>query len=864
MQATSEQSWMPDAEASAQSDGVARAMEAEQDELQLEAEELLEFDRVRETVVGHARMAMSKEAIAASHPAWHQDDVERLQDETAEARELLESKGDIGMAGLPDVREALRYALLGGVLSASEILSVRAVYESMWTVKSIVERMGDRTPLLASHADLIHDLRHISGDVDHALSPNGDILDRATRRLGRLRQRMTRSYRRLVEMLERFVHRPEIRSALQSNVVASRNDRLVLEVKSSHRSVVPGVVHGVSGSRQTVFVEPSSAVDLGNQWRESAAEAQLEEEAVLRALSATIATTAEDGLASLQAAASIDIAMSRARYAVATESSRVSMSATDADATRVGLVDARHPLLGDEAVPVSLRMDAGQRGLVITGPNTGGKTVAMKTLGLFALMHQSGMQLPCNEATTLPIFNGIYADIGDAQSIDRSVSTFSSHMQRVVKISQRIAEASKGTAPSDALVLLDELGTGTDMEEGSALARAILDDLVARGAWVCVTTHHRTVAEFASAHAAIQNASVEVDSDTMMPNYNLIMGAPGRSYALHVAKRLGISDEVLEHAEGMIDPNRETAEMYLDRVREDALRERETLAELQREATNERAVARDLAMQAQAELEQALQERVAMVEQAREQLLREAQGVRRQLRRTIKETESQKSWSEARREVDETIRPLRSQEWMAREDDGTQSEPVAATSSASESAEPLQNGQVREDAPESPDGAPSDTTQGELRVGSLVRVPSLGIEGRVTSFGADGRATVSAGPMQFEANVRQMELVEEPEDDQGDGDTDTEAPLEVDPVYMPTADLDIRGSTVQVVESVLRQFIDRAFLQGLTSVRIIHGRGSGALREAVRDVLARESQVSAWRNAPPNQGGDAATIATLG
>ena len=814
-------------------------MDFEDTGLRDEAETLLEFDRVRDAVAGHARMVMSRESVLDMHPAWHPDDVARLQEETAQARAVLESVGDVGLAGLADIREVLRRVMLGGVLDTKEILEVRAVFESVWTVKSTVERMGDSVPLLASQADDIRDLRHISGDIDHAISPHGDILDRATPRLGRLRQRAMRSYRRLTSIMAGFTNSQDLRNALQSDVVGSRNDRLVLEVKSSFKSLVPGIVHGVSSTGQTVFVEPGAAIDVGNQWREAAAEAEREEELVLRQLSDTIAESSEEAMVSIQAAATIDIAMARARYARATESARIAVSAVEPDRARVSLIDARHPLLGKEAVPIGLRIDEGLRGLVITGPNTGGKTVAMKTLGLYAMMHQSGMQLPCNEATTLPIFKGIYADIGDAQSIDRSVSTFSSHMERVVKITRRVTVPSdSGDEPdrSRALVLLDELGTGTDMEEGSALARAILDDLVSRGAWVCITTHHRAVAEFASAHELIQNASVEVDAETMMPNYNVIMGVHGRSYALHVARRLGLSDDVLERAGGFIDPSREEASRYLERVREDALRERETLAEMQREAAQERAAARESSIKAQAELEQATREREAIVEEAREQLMREAQQVRRDLRRTIREAKSKGSWSEARRELDDVARPIRAPEWMVRPDES--------------------DGSVGDVQPVS--------NRREFQVGDLVRVPSLGVEGRLTGFGDDGRAKVSAGAMSFDANLRQVELMQAVEDIEKEEQPAAESEVEMDPVYMASADLDVRGSSVHIVESILRQFIDRAFLQGLSSVRIIHGRGTGALREAVRDVLQRERQVSNWHTAPADQGGDSATIASLG
>ena len=829
------------------------------DELQLEAEGLLEFDRVRADVAGLARMIMAQELVMSMHPARHPDDVARLQAETAEARALLESKGDIGLTGLVDIRPALRRAMLGGVLDGVEIREVCAVYDSAWVAKSTVESMSDGIPLLAAQAELIHDLRDVTDRVEHALSPSGEVLDRATPRLGKLRQRVSIAYKRLVDQLERFAQQQVTREALRSDVIASRNGRMVLEVKSSFKSSIPGVIHGVSGSGQTVFIEPTAAVNAGNSWHEALDAVQREEARVLRSLSAAIGRSGEEALVSMQAAASIDVAMARARYARATNSVAITPSSDDATGTqRISLVDARHPLLGKEAVPITLRIDAEYRGLVITGPNTGGKTVAMKTLGLFAMMYQCGMQLPCNEATVIPVFSGVYADIGDAQSIDRSVSTFSSHMQRVVNISRRVAQlAARGGEGSNALVLLDELGTGTDMDEGSALARAVLDDLVRRGTWVCVTTHHRTVADFAAGHPKLQNASVEVDSVTMLPNYNLIMGAPGRSYALHVAKRLGIAEDVLERARGMIDPRREQAEEYIERVRDEARRERETLAKLQREATRQLADAQQMSEAAKTDMARAERESIEMVEQAREQLLQEAQRVRRELRRAVRTTESGKTWREARRAVDAVARPIRSDAWMA---------PGMADGVAIDGMSRADRDDVNEVTERGgSNGSTSDKRRHVFQVGDTVRLSSMGVTGTIQSLGGGGKATVKAGPMSFDTRIGLLELVEESEQAGSDeSQSDQGEELGVDPVYMPSADLDVRGSRAHHIESMLRQFIDHAFVQGLSTVRIIHGRGTGALREVVREVLGRESQVSGWYTAPEEKGGDAATIATLG
>ena len=422
------------------------------DSMLQEAEKLLEFDRVREMLAKEARFYMSREIIREARPVRHPEDVTRLQDETAEAVTLLNTKGDIGLAGMRDPREPLRRAILGGMLNGSELLVLCSIFQSMWVARSTVMMIADEVPLLSDMASQIRDLREVRASIVEALSDSGDVLDSATPRLGQMRERSRTAYQRAMRIMERLASREDLKPVLQSNVIASRGDRLVLEVKSSHRGFVRGIIHDVSSSGQTAFIEPFTVVDAANEWREAAYEAEKEEERVLRKLSRSIALHGEDAMASLQAAANLDAAVSRARLSLKIGGIRPKTSFDPASDEPINLVllEARHPLLGDDAVPITMRLDESRRGLVITGPNTGGKTIALKTLGLMALMHQFGLQIPAREASELPVFEGVYADIGDAQSIDRSVSTFSSHMERVIRI---LAHASDRS-----LVLLDELG----------------------------------------------------------------------------------------------------------------------------------------------------------------------------------------------------------------------------------------------------------------------------------------------------------------------------------------------------------------------------------------------------------------------
>ena len=802
--------------------------------MHLEAERLLEFDRVRDMLAAEARFYMSREVVRESRPMRHPDDVARLQDETEEAVHLLNSKGDIGLAGMRDPRDPLRRAMLGGMLNGSELLTLCGIFQSMWIARSTVMMLEQELPLLVEMASHIRDLRSVRSPIVEALSDSGDVLDSATPRLGQLRERSRNAYQRAMRTMERFTARDNHRAALQSNVIASRGDRLVLEVKSSERQMVPGVIHDVSASGQTVFIEPFQVVNTTNEWRQAAIEAEKEEERVLRKFSRAIAVHGEDAMVSLQAAANLDAAVARGRLSLKIGGIRPT-TRFDAEAggdTSLSLIEARHPLLGEEAVPISVRLDAERRGLVITGPNTGGKTVAIKTLGLMALMHQSGIQIPAREGSVLPVFDGIYADIGDAQSIDRSVSTFSSHMERVIKIINR--------ATDNSLVLLDELGTGTDPEEGSALARAILGCLVSNGVWICVTTHHRQVAEFAATHDNLANASVELDPETMLPNYRLVMDLPGQSYAMQVAKRLGLEQPVLDHAETMLDPLRSQTESLLKSLQ----RERDQVRELQEQVAVERSEAEKMRAEATAHLQSAEEEREKSIEETRDQLKQEAQRVRRQLRRLMRESERGQSWQEAFRSATNIGREIGDDDWMENTD----------TDSRATKRRP--QGKKKKSAP---DTAP------KFNVGDSVRVESLGVTGEIVELDRANRAVIMSGNVRFQARPHMMTLVKSAEVTpvSGRSQSYSSGPPRIAHLADAAGDLDVRGSRVHMVESMIPQFIDRAFMQGLTSVRIIHGDGTGALRQAIRDILSRQSHVESFQPAPRNAGGNGVTIAML-
>ena len=374
--------------------------------------------------------------------------------------------------------------------------------------------------------DDIGDFSSVRVEIERAIEEGGDIRDSASPSLRKLRQGVADSYNRLIQRLERISHSMDVSPSLQSDAVATRGDRLVLEVRSERRKSVPGIVHDVSNTGQTIFIEPMEVVELGNTWRETAAEVVREESRIFRRLSEHLGDVGREAVLAMKATAKLDMIMARGRLATSMTARRVECL-LPTEVTAVELKDARHPLLGDDAVPATISVGPDFKCLVITGPNAGGKTVALKTVGLLALMNQAGLQIPASVESRIAAFESIHADIGDAQSIERSVSTFSSHMSAVVDILK--------TAGPRSLVLLDELGTGTDPDEGSALARAIVEELSQRRIPAVITTHHRGVADFATGHDGTENASMELSPDTMLPTYHLAMGLPGRSYAIAVA-----------------------------------------------------------------------------------------------------------------------------------------------------------------------------------------------------------------------------------------------------------------------------------------------------------------------------------------
>ena len=512
-----------------------RKKRAPRGRLKRRALEVLEFDKVRTQLARATSFPPSRELAEAIEPSYLPAEVARLQEETRESLRLLDLRPSLSFDGAADIRAMAHAGALGGQLSGSELLRAAETLVVMRSARANLTRLARELPLLAEIASGLCEFDDFVKTVRGALSRSGEVLDDATELLARLRAEERQAQERIQTRLEEIIASPEGRRVLQEGFVAMRGDRFVLAVKAEFRGQFEGLIHDISSTGATVFMEPLTVVEAGNAWRELKLAAARETERILRSLTAMLGEREEAIATGVERLAALDLALAKAR--LGREMHGAVPAALDDDGEEaVRLIDARHPLLGDDAVPMSLKIGKTYRALVISGPNTGGKTVALKTVGLLALMAQTGLPIPAAGGSAFKAFDGIYADIGDEQSIEQSLSTFSAHMGTIVDI--------LGAATGRSLVLLDEVGAGTDPQEGAALGKAILSTLTERRAVTVVTTHHSEIKGFANVSGGVENANVEFDPVTLAPTFRLVVGVPGRSNALAIAERLGLPPKV--------------------------------------------------------------------------------------------------------------------------------------------------------------------------------------------------------------------------------------------------------------------------------------------------------------------------------
>src|SRR5438067_2543822 len=593
------------------------------------AVETLEFDAVRELLARHTSFSAGRALALSLVPSPILEEAQRRQAATAEALRLPGLRPALHLGGVHDIRPLVERAEVGGSLAPDELLDVASTVRAARAWRRGLAPLSDETPTLLELAEAyLSDHPGLAEDIQDAIGEGGEVLDSASPALGRIRTELRGAHDRLVSRLREIMSVPPFRDVVQDPVVTQRNGRYVIPIRAESRGQVPGIVHDQSASGATLFVEPLAVVEMGNRWRTLILEEEREIERILRALSQEVGEQADALASSVEGLAQIDLARAAAALAEQQHASAPNLVGLPRPAgqTVLKLVTARHPLLVGNVVPISLELGGDFDILLITGPNTGGKTVALKTAGLLSLMAQAGLFVPADEGSVVAVFGRVQADIGDEQSLQQSLSTFSSHISRIVRMLR--------DADSCSLILLDELGAGTDPQEGAAIARALLDFLRARGAYVVATTHYPELKSYAESTERVQNASVEFDIQTLSPTYRLMIGTPGRSNALAIAERLGIPREVLDVARGYVAPHVRETEALL----EDIARERELAEDARTRALKEAAEAATLKIRARNTLREAERKHrevwdaaKASAEEELAELRREAHRLRLQL-----------------------------------------------------------------------------------------------------------------------------------------------------------------------------------------------------------------------------------------
>ena len=789
--------------------------------------ELLEFHKIREILAGFASFSASQQLARDLSPLSDEEAVCLLLRQSAEARRLLSLSPDLHIGEVLDIREVVRMAARGKVLEPQALLEIRKTLDAARRLRSHLMGLSSELPLLSGLAGGIVELDQLQKDIGDCLSPSGDLLDTASPRLASARHRMREVRQQLLTHLEAIIRSPRRRKIIQEPIITEREGRYVIPVKVECRREIKGIVHDVSNTGATLFIEPWTTLDMGNEMRELVMEEKHEIERILGRLSSEAGAQESEISHNIELIAEIDLALAKARYArevKATEPVIVAAGTSheakdDGPAGVLMLLEARHPLLAKKAVPLSVEIGRDFSTLVITGPNTGGKTVALKTIGLLSLMAQAGLPIPALSESRIPLFDGVFADIGDEQSIEQTLSTFSWHVGNIVRIINR--------ATAKSLVLLDELGTNTDPGEGSALARSILLHFSSQRTMTVATTHYTELKALAHTADGLQNAALDIDPATMTPTYHLTVGIPGGSNALATASRLGLPAQIVTGARDMLSKGTEELESLLTHL----MTEQTNVESLRRSLEKER----DEAQQRNAELENRLrqleEEKRKIIQDTRDRIVREAaelQGKVREAASELRKEKSRERIERAKKALAEVQEQLNAEVWQARTAAGTGEQEAGAGSIATGDTVWLK------------------VTRSQATVLSVSEERGL-IEVQV------GRAKITLSLDSVEKRIPTTGAVE------------PKGGLITRGLRKRTVsfELDLRGKRADEVELALEDYLNEASLASLSQVCIIHGIGTGTVRQIVREILASHPLVMSFRAGEQGEGGDGVTIVSM-
>jgi len=774
---------------------------------------LLEFPAVRDIVAGHSTFPLSRNLALALTPSDDINAIEAALSASAQAGFLLAAEPSLSASGLEDISPDARAAALGKTLDTKTIARVRTSLEILRLLRARIIPYRERAPILAVRASAIGDFSQVINAITRAIAPNGELLPNSSPKLEALRHRAQDTRNALVNNLKSFIAADTERRYIQEPIITEREGRYVIAVKSERRGDVAGIVHDISNTGATIFIEPWQTLESGNALKELRIEELREIERILAEISELIGKASHKIDASLEAAAAIDLELAKARYAKLSESTEAEVYAPSAEhAPVIRLVNARHPLLGTCATPLDLELGKDFSILMITGPNTGGKTVALKTIGLLCLMTQAGIPIPADAGTRLPVLNGIFADIGDEQSIQKTMSTFGWHMSNI----SRILRDAKGAC----LALLDELGSSTDPQEGAALARAIIRQMLNRQILGMITTHYTELKLFAHSTQGLQNASFDFDPRTLKPTYHLTLGTPGGSNAIATAASFNLPPEVIAEARDSLSQSAREMEDLLTELKTERVR----LEELTQSMKAEKELLNSRSAELERELKKLNLERQRLIQDARDNLVAEISSLQKDIK--LAATALRHEYS------DEAVSNARQTTHATRER-------LSKILSAAEIS-------------------PKPSNDTAIAVGDSVWLVEFGVEASVTSINErNDLLEAVSGPLHFQVSRESVSKTNTPKS--------TIVSRRKNQPLLKNAppELDLRGRRAEEIVPLLDNYLGDAALSGRQSVRIIHGFGTGTVRAIIREQAANHPLVKSFRPATRDDGGDGATIIEL-
>ncbi|TYR82210.1 endonuclease MutS2 [Priestia megaterium] len=776
---------------------------------------VLEFNKVKEQLASKVASSLGREKVEKLVPSTKYEEVINWQDATDEATTVLRLRGHVPLGGIFDVRPSIKRAEIGGTLSPNELLDIASTVYAVKQLKQFTEQLLDdediQIPIMYGYIEGLMSLPEIEQAIKMSIDENGTVLDGASDQLRGIRQKLRSTESRIREKLDSLVRSSSAQKMLSDTLVTIRNERFVIPVKQEYRNAYGGIVHDQSSSGATLFVEPQAIVTLNNELQEAKVKEKQEIERILVGLTMQVAEVSNELRQNVYLLGELDFMFAKGRYSHELKASKPKVNSRG----YIKLLKAKHPLIPQEDVVANdIELGDEYTSIVITGPNTGGKTVTLKTIGLFTLMAQAGLQIPALDGSEIAVFQQVFADIGDEQSIEQSLSTFSSHMVNIVSILEKVDK--------DSLVLFDELGAGTDPQEGAALAISILDEVYERGACVVATTHYPELKAYGYNRSGVVNASVEFDIETLSPTYKLLIGVPGRSNAFEISKRLGLTSSVIERAKGYIGSDTNKVENMIA-----------SLEDSRRKSESELEEAEALRKESQ-KLHKELQRQIIEFNENRDKLYEKAE---KKAEATIKA---------ATEEAEQIIRDLRS---MRQNQHATikEHELIEARKRLEEAVPTLEKSNKKKVAPKKQERT--------LAPGDEVKVLSWGQKGTLVERVSDTEWQVQMGIMKMKVKEKDLEYISSPK------------PVETKPLatvkgkdYHVNLELDLRGERYENALNRVEKYIDDALLAGYPRVSIIHGKGTGALRKGVQEYLKNHRSVNSIRFGEATEGGTGVTV----